>query len=126
MIGRLKERKLTVGGTSSGEGLRDLVRETGKEFAFDLQMDELAVYGSSDHTTFKARSIPVLFFFTGLHGDYHRPTDTPDRIDPKATANVAELVGAVAQRLAQAPERLAFVRTPARGKTSHDLSGNGR
>jgi hypothetical protein len=109
MVGRLREHKLIIGGTSSGEGMRAMVDAAGKRAGLELQTDDLAVYGSSDHTTFKARSIPVLFFFTGLHADYHRPTDTADRIDPKATAQVIDLAGAVAAELAQRPGRIAFV-----------------
>jgi Zn-dependent M28 family amino/carboxypeptidase len=110
MIGRMRDRKLTVGGASSGAGLRVMLEHLGERFSLDLQMGEDAVYGSSDHTAFKARSIPVLFFFTGLHGDYHRPTDTADKVDVKAAARVAEFAGAVALNLAQRSERLAFVR----------------
>jgi hypothetical protein len=129
MIGRLRDRKLTVGGTSSGNGLRNLVSSSGKGFPFELLMDDLAVYGSSDHTTFKARGIPVLFFFTGLHSDYHRPTDTADRIDAKATAQVVNLVGSVTARIAQLTERIAFVRTHTRAaapKSSPGISGYSR
>jgi Zn-dependent M28 family amino/carboxypeptidase len=110
MIGRLRDRKLTVGGVSSGAGLRALLEQLGPRFSLEVQMDEEAVYGSSDHTAFKARSIPVLFFFTGLHADYHRPTDSADKIDAKATARVVEFAGAAAISLAQRSERIAFVR----------------
>lgn len=109
MVGRLRDNKLTVGGTSSGEGMRALVDAAGKRYGLETETDDVAVYGSSDHTTFKARSVPVLFFFTGLHAEYHRPTDTADRIDPKATAQVVDLAGAVAAELAQRPGRIAFV-----------------
>jgi hypothetical protein len=56
--------------------------------------------------------MPVLFFFTGLHADYHRPSDTADRIDPKATAQVVDFAGAVAAELAQRRGRIAFVGAP--------------
>ena len=111
MIGRLRDRKLTVGGASSAAGLRAILEQLGPRFSLDLKLDEDAVYGSSDHTAFKARSIPVLFFFTGLHADYHRPTDTVDKIDTKATARVVEFAGAVAVNLAQRSGRLAFARS---------------
>lgn len=110
MIGRLRDRKLTVGGVSSGAGMRAMLEHLGSRYSLDLQMGEDAVYGSSDHTAFKTRSIPVLFFFTGLHGDYHRPTDTADKMDFKATARVVEFAGAVAVNLAQISDRLEFVR----------------
>jgi hypothetical protein len=112
MVGRLRDHKLTVGGTSSGDGMKALVGAAAKRAGLELQTDDTAVYGSSDHTTFKARMMPVLFFFTGLHADYHRPSDTADRIDPKATAQVVDFAGAVAAELAQRRGRIAFVGAP--------------
>ena len=112
MIGRLRERKLTVGATASGEGLRTLITELGRNAGLELQTDDQAVYGSSDHTTFQARQIPSLFFFTGLHADYHRPTDTAERIDPKATAQVVNFIGTVARELAERPGRIRPVIRP--------------
>jgi hypothetical protein len=124
MIGRLRDRKLTVGGVSSGTGMRPILEQLGKRYSLELQMDEDAVYGSSDHTAFKVRSIPVLFFFTGLHPDYHRPTDTAEKIDARETARVVELAGAAAARLAQQTERIAFA--PPGERNALGVPGYGR
>jgi len=74
--------------------------------------------GSSDHTSFIAKQVPALFFFSGLHGDYHKPSDTWDKIDPAASAEVLRAVAEVAQRLIDAPERPRFVKpaAPATGR----------
>ena len=108
MIGRMRDHSLIVGGVTSGEGMRARVEAVAKHFPFELQMGGQAVYGSSDHTAFTSHQIPVLFFFTGLHADYHRPSDTPDKIDSRNTALIADLVAGVATSLATTPDRPAF------------------
>ena len=50
-------------------------------------------FGPSDHASFYARRVPVLFFFTGTHEDYHKPTDTADRLNYEGLARVTDLVG---------------------------------
>ena len=51
------------------------------KYGIQGRLSEKAGYGSSDHTSFTAKQVPVLFFFSGLHGDYHKPSDTWDKID---------------------------------------------
>ncbi|MDQ3748427.1 MAG: M20/M25/M40 family metallo-hydrolase [Acidobacteriota bacterium] len=69
-----------------------------KEKAFNLQLNEDG-FGPSDHSSFYGKQIPVLFFFTGTHLDYHKPTDTVEKINfqglLKITSYVAEIVKAV-------------------------------
>ena len=110
MIGRPRENKVIVGATSSGGGMRGIVQEEGRKAGLDLDLDEKVVYGSSDHTTFKAHLVPVLFFFTGLHADYHRPSDTWDRIEAKSMARVVNMVARVASHLRNVAEPPKFVR----------------
>ena len=57
-------------------------------------------YGPSDHTSFYARGVPVLFFFTGAHADYHRPGDTADKIDAAGMTKVAALAREAVEFLA--------------------------
>ncbi len=61
-------------------------------FALTLNEDG---YGPSDHSSFYARQIPVLFFFTGTHEDYHKPSDTAEKINYEGEARVVTLVRAV-------------------------------
>ena len=90
MVGRMKDRSLNVMGTDTGAGLKPLVEKaladahlTGRYTA--------GGYGPSDHSSFYAVHVPVLFFFTGAHADYHRATDTADKIN---AAGEAEIVAA--------------------------------
>jgi hypothetical protein len=84
MVGRLKEGKdgkqptLYVGGRDSAKGLDAVVQKINP--GFELANDR-SVFTRSDHYSFYAQKIPVLFFFTGLHPEYHRPTDVPEKVN---------------------------------------------
>jgi hypothetical protein len=109
MIGRVRDGKLYIGGAGTGTTFRadldDLVGKSG----FRVDYSESG-YGSSDHTSFSARQVPVLFFFSGLHGDYHRPTDTWDKIDASAAVGVLRLVSGMVGKLEAEKDRPVFVR----------------
>ena len=67
-------------------------------------------YGPSNHTSFYAVGVPVVFLFTGAHGDYHRPSDTADKLDVRGLSEVARLAGRFVRDAAAAPERFRVVR----------------
>src|SRR6516164_1396551 len=77
----------------------------------DLKVDysEGPEAGSSDHTSFIAKGVPSLFFFSGLHSDYHKPSDTWDKINAPAAAALLNLVSKVSIELADSSEKPAFV-----------------
>ena len=66
-------------------------------------------YSSSDHTSFVSKKIPVLFFFSGLHSDYHKPSDTWDKINPDSAAHLLDVVARPASELANADDRPTFI-----------------
>jgi hypothetical protein len=102
MIGRVRDGKVIVGGAAAGTPLRGLLEEVAKRRDLQVDFTGEATYGSSDHASFAARQVPALFFFSGLHGDYHRPSDTWDRIDSAGAARLLRMVADVAARLAGA------------------------
>jgi hypothetical protein len=67
-------------------------------------------YGPSDHTSFYLKDVPVLHFFTNTHGDYHKPSDDWDKIDPKGLTAVASIVADVAAAAANSRPRLTLKR----------------
>jgi Zn-dependent M28 family amino/carboxypeptidase len=73
---------------------------------FDFEYDGEKYYERSDHYNFARKGIPITFMFTGVHRDYHQPTDTPDKIDFPKLARVAKLNYLVAFELADRTERL--------------------
>ena len=99
MIGRLdKENDLTVYGTGTSSIWKGLLNEINAKKAFNLKMNDEG-YAPSDQSSFYAKKIPVLFFFTGTHTDYHRPSDTPDKINYPGEESILNFVFTIAQQL---------------------------
>jgi len=73
--------------------------------AVDDRWPEERFYFRSDHYNFARKGIPILFFFNGVHEDYHRVTDSPDKIDAEKESRVVKLVFYLGQEVANAPER---------------------
>jgi Zn-dependent M28 family amino/carboxypeptidase len=123
MIGRAKNGKLFVGGSSTGSNLRALLDQvTPKHPGLKVDYSEGPESGSSDHTSFIAKSVPSLLFFSGLHADYHKPSDTWDKIDAPEAAKVLELVADIAERLREENGRPEFKKPVV---VSHGGSGDG-
>ncbi len=62
-------------------------------------------YFRSDHYNFARRGVPVLFFFNGVHADYHQTSDSPDKVDAEKEARIVRLVYFVGRAVGEAPER---------------------
>jgi membrane-associated protease RseP (regulator of RpoE activity) len=110
MIGRVREGKLFVGGAGTGTTLRRDLDAITPRFPLHVDYSDTSGYGSSDHTSFTAKQVPVLFFFSGLHADYHKPSDTWDKIDAPAAVEVLQLVADIIDRLDNQTDRPQFVR----------------
>jgi hypothetical protein len=108
MIGRIRERKVFVGDTGTSPEFKSIIEDLNRKYMFNLDFSDTDGYGSSDHFSFVPKNIPVLFFFSGLHSDYHRPADTWEKITPRETARLLELIGEVSYRLASVPLRPSF------------------
>jgi Zn-dependent M28 family amino/carboxypeptidase len=107
MIGRIKDDKVYIGGVSTGSTFKAVLEQAQKETPFKIEYSA-GGYSSSDHTSFVTKKIPVLFFFSGLHYDYHKPSDTWDKINAPSAARLLDLVGNVAVQLANAQDTPAF------------------
>ncbi|MGH9667242.1 MAG: M28 family peptidase [Bryobacteraceae bacterium] len=127
MIGRVRENKLYVGGVGTGTTLKALLDRASHRSDLVLDESEKGGYGSSDHTSFTTKQVPVLFFFSGLHADYHRPGDTWDKIDAPGAVKVLRLVADVMSELASAPDRPQYVRVaePHSALAAPSSAGNG-
>jgi hypothetical protein len=110
MIGRIRDRKIYIGGVGTGTTFAALLKELVPKHDFDGDLTEKAGYGSSDHTSFTTKQVPVLFFFSGLHADYHKPSDTWDKIDAPDAVRLLDLVADVTDHLTDASARPQFVR----------------
>ena len=108
MIGRIKDSRIYVGGVGTGTTFKpELERVLGKS---DFKIESsVGGYAASDHTSFVGKHIPVLFFFSGLHSDYHKPSDTWDKINPQGAAQLLDLIADISLDLASATERPTFI-----------------
>lgn len=110
MVGRLVNDRLTVYGTGTGTGLVDIVRK--RVIAPGLRLDEEpSGFGPSDHQSFYEYQVPVLHFFTGLHNDYHRPSDDFDKINLTGLSRITDTVTEVVWDLAARTDRPVYLST---------------
>ena len=123
MIGRIRGGKVYVNGTGTGSTLDKLVESVTPPTGFKLDLSEATGYGGSDHMSFTVKQVPVLFFFSGLHGDYHKPSDTWDKIDAPDAAKLLGYVAQITTRLLNDPGRPKFQRVAE--KVAPDSSGGG-
>ena len=128
MVGRLRNGSLFVGGVGTSPAWKPLLEKlnqtikadasnpgngSGSRFQLSFGQDG---FGPSDHQSFYVRDVPVLFFFTGTHDDYHKPSDTADKINSEGVMQVAEFVREIAASVANEPQRIAFNRVKVESK----------
>jgi hypothetical protein len=130
MVGRLNENKLTIGGIGTATEWNDIVQaannptvrlgqtqtlfgninknndpvKSNETALFNVQLNQDG-FGPSDHSSFYGKQIPVLFFFTGTHVDYHKPSDTAEKINYLGLQRIILLVGDIARSLALSSTR---------------------
>jgi Tol biopolymer transport system component len=107
MIGRLRDNQLTVLGAKTATEWPGLVTAACNRARVDCSISGDG-YGPSDQSSFYAAGVPVLHFFSGSHADYHKPSDTADRINAGGAGQIAKLVTDVAQAVTELPAPLAF------------------
>jgi aminopeptidase YwaD len=108
MVGRGTGNVVQVHGTETAREWPGILARVGSKSGLDVRASG-GGYGPSDHTSFYAQGIPVLFFFTGAHTDYHKPSDTPDKLNAQGEVRVLRLVNAVALEAANVEKRLLLV-----------------
>jgi membrane-associated protease RseP (regulator of RpoE activity) len=104
MIGRVKADRLDVLGVGTSPEFSAWVEEANKPVGLKLNLSNAGREGS-DHISFDGKHIPILFFFSGLHEDYHRPSDTADKINAKGAVQILSVIANIAERLTNAPAR---------------------
>jgi hypothetical protein len=112
MVGRLRDNRLTVFGTRSAREISAIFAvEAGK---LGLEIRESDGIGRSDNMSFYNKKVPAVHFFTGTHADYHRPSDTWDKLNYEGMNRISALVLAIAGRFANTPAAFQFVALPSR------------
>jgi aminopeptidase YwaD len=126
MIGRVRDRKVYIGGVGTGTTFGSILQQLAPKHDFEADLGEKTGYGSSDHTSFTTKQIPTLFFFSGLHADYHKPSDTWDKIDSVDAVRLLDLVADVTDHLIDNSPRPQYVRvaeTQPPGEVANPHSG---
>lgn len=138
MVGRMKDKKLTVGGIGTATEWKILIDNknvnpnaivpggipggapTPALNKFDITLNEDG-FGPSDHSSFYGKKIPVLFFFTGSHEDYHKPSDTAEKVNYTDLDGIMWFVADIARSIDQNPVRPTYTVA----KSSGTMGGRG-
>ncbi len=99
---------------SSGNGSKNNPINTINPFVLQLNEDG---YGPSDHQSFYLKQIPVLFFFTGTHADYHKPSDTAEKINYDGLLKITNYVGEIVKNIDQNAKRPTYAVAKSSGMT---------
>ena len=112
MVGRLNDstKVLSVGGYGTSPQWAMVINTQDKKIPFVIKTDSSGT-GPSDHTSFYRKDIPVLFFFTGQHKDYHRPSDDADKINYIGELKVINYVFSIITNLDKQNQKIAFSKT---------------
>jgi hypothetical protein len=116
MVGRLNPASptLTIGGYGTSPVWGQVLNTSGKRGVYkgnmQLRFDSSGA-GPSDHTSFYRKNIPVLFYFTGTHADYHKPSDDAEKINYEGTLHIVKHIYSVVQQLEKAGGKIAFTPT---------------
>jgi S1-C subfamily serine protease len=103
MVGRIRDQTLYIGGQGTAADFDAILAKADMESPLRLKSIGRGGLGPSDHMSFALRHVPVMFFFSGIHVDYHRPTDTADKINYEGIGEVADFTGKVIDGLTQMP-----------------------
>jgi len=101
MVGRMQDNKLTVQAAGTSPTWAKVLEQANVAAGFDLQVQD-DPYQPTDVATFNSAGVPCLTFFTGTHADYHKPSDTADKIDYEDLDRVADFGAAIVRRIADA------------------------
>ena len=113
MVGRLNDKdEVITFGLGSSPGFGELVDALGTSFGLKIKKipGTQAEFAASDHFSFYSKNLPVVFFFTGTHADYHRPSDDTDLINFSGMARIADMGELLLLDLAKRPTRPEFTK----------------
>lgn len=109
MVGRMQDNKLTVQAVGTSAGWKPIIEKANVAAGFELVLQD-DPYQPTDVASFNSVSVPSLAFFTGTHVDYHKPSDTADKINYEDLDRVVDFAVAIASRVGEQPDTLAFVK----------------
>ena len=117
MVGRLRENKLMLQGVGSSTSWRRAIEKRNVAAGFNLVLQE-DPYLPTDVTAFYPRGIPVVSFFTGGHEDYHRPTDTAEKVNYEGLERITKFARTLVLDTANAAQRPDYVKVASSDKST--------
>ena len=117
MVGRLRDDRLMIYGAATATELNDIISRANSVAPLVVTATGDG-FGASDHSSFYAKNLPVLHFFTNVHDDYHRASDDAERVNATGIARVVSLAERIARDIADRPAPLTFVRAVAAAPTT--------
>ncbi|MES1255172.1 MAG: M28 family peptidase [Acidobacteriota bacterium] len=109
MVGRMQDNKLTIQATGTSAAWSKIIEQANIPAGFNLLL-QADPYQPTDVATFNNANVPCLTFFTGIHADYHRPTDTADKINYEDLDRIADFGAAIVRRLDASADAPAFTK----------------
>jgi hypothetical protein len=125
MVGRVRSNVLFIGGAGTAVDWDALLKKADEGLPFELRTFGRGGYGPSDHMSFALKKIPVLFLFSGMHADYHRPSDKADKINFDGMAQVAQLSERLVAGMAELPREKYIDASDSTGGMHMQMSGGG-
>lgn len=122
MVGRMQSNNLTVFGSGSGDTFDEVLNAVAEQYQINISKNNEG-YGPSDHTSFYIENIPVLFFFTGAHSDYHSPGDTYEKINFNGIVTISEMIMTILKNIDSRNEAPKFIQS---SNSSNPNNGKGR
>jgi hypothetical protein len=109
MIGRNSGDEIQLVGDGYSNGAREIAEAANREIGLPLDFGGASYAGDSDHDAFYEEDVPFLFFFTGVHDDYHQLGDQADKLDYERMESILRLAYGIADRVAEADEAPRFI-----------------
>jgi hypothetical protein len=124
MVGRMTDRVLNIAGTGTSPGFNGILAKENADSSFVLKLNPDG-FGPSDHSSFYGKDIPVLFFWTGFHDDYHKPSDDWEKLNYPGEEAVIRYAYKVTRDIDQADARPTYARveSQASGRAGGDSRG---
>jgi Peptidase family M28/PDZ domain/PA domain len=104
MVGRIRDQTLYIGGEGTAADFDAILAHADTDSPLRLKSIGRGGLGPSDHMSFARRHVPVMFFFSGIHVDYHRPTDIAEKINYEGIDEVADFTAKVVEGLTTMPQ----------------------
>ena len=118
MVGRMRDHAMSVSGTGTSSGFKAMVEDAAQQASLHVTCIPDG-YGPSDHASFVAAEIPVLFLTTGGHMEYHTPADKPFTLNYDGMQQTLDFTKDLVARLANMPEAPDYINVPSSQKMSH-------